>query len=89
VILFRALCIQGETDTEGSINENGAIVFLPLSPSPIVFLPPFFNFVILPRDFKTKLQFTPVPLCDINGVKYNMKRQNCPYDFTPNVTLSL
>jgi hypothetical protein len=50
---------------------------------------PFFNFVILPHDFKMNNQFTPTPLCDVNGVKYNAKRQSCPCDFSPNVTLSL
>jgi hypothetical protein len=32
-----------------------------------------------------KKHFTPTPLCDINGVKYDVKRHGCPCDFTPNV----
>jgi hypothetical protein len=30
-----------------------------------------------------KKQFTLIPLCDVNGVKYDIKRQKCPCVFTP------
>jgi hypothetical protein len=36
-----------------------------------------------------KKQFTPSPLCDVNGVKYDVKRQKCPCDFIPTLSLSL
>jgi hypothetical protein len=52
----------------------GAIVFLPLFRSPIVILPLFFNFVILPLRFQSEEAVYPYPLCDVNGVKYDAKR---------------
>jgi hypothetical protein len=36
-----------------------------------------------------KKQFTPTPLCDINSVKYDVKRYNYPCDFTLNTSLCL
>jgi hypothetical protein len=72
------------------------IMFLPLSESLIVILPPplcFLTSWFYTYDFKTKLQFAPIPLCDINGVKYIIKNINtfvilplhnvCNCNFTP------
>jgi hypothetical protein len=58
-----------------SSKSQWAIVFLTISPSPIIFLtPPIFQLVILPHNFKLNKQFT-TDLCDVNGVKYDEKNR--------------
>jgi hypothetical protein len=48
----------------------------------MIFIIYFFNFMNLPCYFKSKMQFALGPLCDVNSIKYIMKRLKCPCDFT-------
>jgi hypothetical protein len=43
----------------------------------------FLTLWFYPYVLKMKQKFTPTLLCGVNGVKYNIKRQKCPCDFTP------
>jgi hypothetical protein len=43
----------------------------------------FLTLLFYPSYFELKMQFAPGPLCDVNGVKYIVKRLKCPFDFTP------
>ena len=64
------------------IIKRGSCICTPILYRNCDFAPVFFDFVNLPRDFKTKHQFAPTPSFSPNGVKFCIKEQKCPCDFT-------
>jgi hypothetical protein len=45
--------------------------------------------MILLMQFQNEEEFTPAPLCNVNGVKYDIKGYKCPCDFTSTLSFSL
>jgi hypothetical protein len=54
--------------------KRGNYVSTPVAKFNCILTPYFSTLWFYPRDFKTKKQFTPALLCDVDSVKYDAKK---------------